>query len=92
VQRGSGSASAAGGAADGAEGLAAQLELHRGSVVFVPAGAAVKFTASAAGGLTVWGAAVNAKVFAPVPVPAAAEEAAPAKAAEPVAEPALVAA
>ncbi|GBF93210.1 hypothetical protein Rsub_05942, partial [Raphidocelis subcapitata] len=74
VQSGAGSARAAGGAADGASLLQQQIDLHRGSVVFVPAGAAVTYTASGSEGLSVWAAAVNAKVFAPAAEPAAAEE------------------
>lgn len=77
VQAGAGSAVAAGGGpADGAEQLRAAMELRRGSVVFVPAGTAVTYSASGAGTMTVWAAAVNAKVFAPAAAPAAAEEAA----------------
>lgn len=89
VQRGAGAAKAAGGgAADGAPLLQRQLELHRGRVVFVPAGAALELTAGAGEGLTIWAAAVNARVFAPAAAPAAeeAEEAAKKE------EPALVAA
>ncbi|KIY91598.1 hypothetical protein MNEG_16367 [Monoraphidium neglectum] len=81
VTRGAGSAAASGGAAASSK-LLAQAELRRGSVAFVPAGTTIKYTASGAGDLQVWAAAVNAKVFAP----ATAEEAAAA------AEPALVAA
>lgn len=84
VQRGSGSATASGGKAASSQ-LLPQADLHRGSVIFVPAGTGMAYSASGAGGLTVWAAAVNAKVFAPVPVVAAAEE-------EMVEEPALVAA
>lgn len=82
VQRGTGAAKASGGAADGAAGLAKQLELRRGSVVFIPAGAAVEYSAGGGEALQLWVAAVNAKVFAPAAVPAA----------EAVPEPALIAA
>jgi len=54
--------------------LQRQAELHRGSVVFVPADTNLTFTASATGPLSIWAAAVNASVFAaPVPVPAVEE-------------------
>lgn len=54
--------------------LQRQAELHRGSVVFVPADTNLTFTASATGPLNIWAAAVNASVFAaPVPVPAVEE-------------------
>jgi mannose-6-phosphate isomerase len=53
--------------------LEGEAELRRGSVLFVPAGARLTFSAGAGGGepLEVWTAAVNARVFAK-----AAEEAA----------------
>lgn len=95
VQRGGGTARASGGAADGAELLQRELDLHRGRVLFVPAGTALELTASGAGseggGLTIWAAAVNAKVFAPAAVPAGAAAAEEEDKAE-EAEPALVAA
>lgn len=54
--------------------LQKQVELHRGSVTFVPADTGLTFTASATGPLSFWAAAVNASVFAvPAPVPAAEE-------------------
>jgi len=81
VQGGKGSAVAAGGPSKGPE-VKAELDLHRGNVVFVPASTQLTYSASAEGPLKVWVAACNAKVFAPAAVPA--EEA--------VAEPVLVAA
>lgn len=86
VDRGAGSAQAAAATSLKGDGLQQQVELHRGSIVFVPAGTGLSFTASAAGALTIWAAACNAKVFAPASVPAAVGQE------ELVAEPALVAA
>jgi mannose-6-phosphate isomerase len=80
VQEGAGSAAAAGGPSSLSDDLKAQRELHRGNVLFVPASTQLTYTATAAGPLKVWVAAVNAKVFSGAAVPAAAEEAA----AEPV--------
>jgi mannose-6-phosphate isomerase class I len=75
VHAGSGSAAAqtsSSGVQDAA--LQKQVELHRGSVTFVPAETGLSFTASATGPLNVWAAAVNASVFAvPAAVPAAEE-------------------
>jgi mannose-6-phosphate isomerase class I len=91
VHAGAGSGQATGGEVQDAA-LQKQLELHRGSVVFVPAGTSLTLSASATGPLTVWAAAVNASVFAaPAPAPASEEEPVPAAAAA-VEEPALVAA
>jgi mannose-6-phosphate isomerase len=89
VHAGAGSAKAAEGSSSVKDdALQQQAELHRGSIVFVSAGAALTFDASAAGPLKIWVAAVNAKVFAaPVEVPAEA----PAEAAEAAKEPVLVA-
>jgi hypothetical protein len=58
-------------------------------VIFIPAGVGVKYTGGGSG-LTIWAAAVNAKVFGPVVAPAT-EEAAVA-AGERAPAPALVAA
>ncbi|KAF6259281.1 RmlC-like cupin domain-containing protein [Scenedesmus sp. NREL 46B-D3] len=91
VHAGAGAAKAAEGSTvkDGA--LQQQAELHRGSIVFVPAGTSLTYDASAAGPLQIWVAAVNAKVFAaPVEAPAEAAEA-PAEAVEAVKERVLVA-
>jgi mannose-6-phosphate isomerase len=77
VTGGAGSVSAAGGAlpAAAAPELRPEAALRRGSVVFVPAGASLTYTAEAGGGdLQVWAAAVNARVFAPTVAPVAAEE------------------
>lgn len=85
VHAGAGSVKASEGTAVKDAALQQQAELHRGSVVFVPAATPLSLSASAAGPLAIWGAAVNAKVFA-------APAAVPAEAAEVVPEPALVAA
>lgn len=86
VHAGAGSVKAADGASMKGDGLQQQVELHRGSIIFVPAGTGLTYTASATDPVVIWAAACNAKVFAPAVVPAAAAE-------EPmVAEPALVAA
>jgi mannose-6-phosphate isomerase len=92
VTAGNGSVRAEGGALPAAsdEALKGEVELRRGSVVFVPAGARLAFSAGAGGGeggegggggggLEIWTAAVNARVFA---APAAEEEAAVPAAAE----------
>lgn len=82
VTAGSGSAKATSDLSDAA--LLQQAELHRGSIMFVPAGTGLSFLASATGSLNIWVAACNAKVFAaPAAVPAMEEVAT---------EPALVAA
>lgn len=72
VDAGSGTAEAKPGSSSVQDAaLQRQTELHRGSVVFVPADTGLTFSASATGPLSIWAAAVNAKVFAvPVPVPA----------------------
>lgn len=85
VDAGAGSAQAAEAASLKGDGLLQQMELHRGSITFVPAGTGLSFTASAGGPLTIWAAACNVKVLAPVAAPAAAGE-------QKIAEPALVAA
>ncbi|KAI8467236.1 MAG: mannose-6-phosphate isomerase [Monoraphidium minutum] len=90
VTGGAGTATASGGAAASGK-LQPQLELRRGSVVFVPAATSVTYSAAGSADLQVWVAAVNAKVFAPMAVPAAAEAAA-VEAAAAEKEPALVAA
>jgi mannose-6-phosphate isomerase len=93
VHAGSGSAKAADGSSSVKDGaLQQQAELHRGSIVFVPAGTSLTFDASAAGALKIWVAAVNAKVFAaPVVVPAEAPAEVPAEAVEAAKERVLVA-
>jgi mannose-6-phosphate isomerase class I len=89
-------ASANGGGSGSGSGMAAlqrQLELHRGSVVFVPADTGLTFAASATGPLAIWAAAVNAAVFAaPAPVPEAVEAAEEAGVPLEQEQPALVAA
>ncbi|WIA28896.1 hypothetical protein OEZ86_011420 [Tetradesmus obliquus] len=89
VHAGAGSATAAEGSSSVKDAaLQQQAELHRGTIVFVPAGTALTFDASAAGPLKIWVAAVNAKVFAvPVEVPAVV----PAEVVEAAKEPVLVA-
>lgn len=59
--------------------LQKQLELHRGSVTFVPAETGLSFTASATGPLSIWAAAVNAAVFAVPAAEPAVEEPVPAE-------------
>ena len=90
VTGGAGGCRAEGGALPASEdaALEAEVELRRGSVVFVPAGARLTFSARAGGGggggsgaLEVWTGAVNARVFA---APAPAEEEAAAAPAEKV--------
>lgn len=70
VQSGAGSVAGVGPHSDAL--LQQQLELHRGSVVFVPAGTQLTYTAGAASGagLKVWVAACNSRVFAPLVAPA----------------------
>eukprot|EP00775_Hariotina_reticulata_P009221 gene9221-9386_t len=81
VTAGSGSAEATSRFSDAA--LLQQAELHRGSIMFVPAGTGLSFSASATSPMNIWVAACNAKVFVtPAAVPAMEE----------VTEPALVAA
>lgn len=84
VDAGAGAAQAAESVSMKGDGLQQQLELHRGSIIFVPAATELTFTASGAGPLKIWAAACNAKIFTPVAVPQELEA--------PVAEPALVAA
>jgi hypothetical protein len=62
VQRGAGRAEASGPVSNSA--LSASLDVARGSILFVPAGASVSLSAAEGEALFIWGAACNRSLFA----------------------------